>query len=129
MSHSDKSILVTGATGRQGGAVIRNLSRQNWKVKALSRTPDSIAAQKLISDGISVSKGDMADTSSLAKAMDGCHGVFSIQNYFEYGGDKEVLYGKNMVDAAKTSDIPHFIYSSVMGAENNSSVPHFKTKF
>lgn len=70
----------------------------------------------------------MSDTSSLTKAMEGCYGVFSMQNYFECGGDKEIVYGTNMTDAAKRTDITHFIYSSVAGADINSSVPHFKTK-
>ena len=96
-----KTILVTGATGRQGGAVIQHLLKNNFSVKALSRTPDSISAQLLISKGIDVVKGDMSNLQSLVSAMKGCDGVFGIQNYFECGAEKEIEYGKNLADAAK----------------------------
>ncbi len=127
--NSDKTILVSGATGRQGGAVIRHLLKNDFRVKALSRTPDSISAKQLAAQGITVVKGDMADTSSLIKAMEGCHGAFSIQNYFEYGEEKEVLFGKNMADAAKKANLSHFIFGSIAGVDTNTGVPHFETKY
>jgi uncharacterized protein YbjT (DUF2867 family) len=127
--NSGKTILVAGATGRQGGAVIQHLLKNNFKVKALSRTPDSISARKLISEGITIVKGDMSDTASLVKAMEGCYGVYSIQNYFEYGGEKEILFGKNMVDAARKSNLPHFIFGSIAGVDTDTRLPHFETKY
>lgn len=123
-----KTILITGATGRQGGTVIKHLINNNFLVKALTRTPDSIAAQLLISKGISVVKGDMASIPSMISAMNGCDGVFSIQNYFEYGGEKEIEYGINVADAAKQCFISHFIYNSVCNADTHTGVPHFETK-
>ena len=60
--------------------------------------------------------------------MEACDGVFSIQNYFEYGAEKEILYGKNMADAAKKSNVSHFIYNSVCSADSKTGVPHFETK-
>lgn len=126
--NSAKSILVAGATGRQGGAVVRHLLKKNLTVKALSRTPDSISAQVLASKGVTVVKGDMSDPQSLLNAMMDCDGVFSIQNYFEYGGEKEIQYGKNMADAAKKSGISHFVFNSLSGANSNSGIPHFETK-
>jgi len=129
MNSSESSILVTGATGRQGGAVIRSLIKNKVSVKALSRTPDSISSQQLKTMGVSVIKGDMGDPESLIQAMKGCYGVFSVQNYFEYGAEKEIQYGKNMADAAKESNISHFIYSSVCNADGQTGVPHFETKY
>ncbi len=123
-----KTILVTGATGRQGGAVIEHLLKNNFSIKALSRTPDSVSAQLLTSKGITVVKGDMSNIQSLKDAMKNCYGVFSIQNYFEYGAEKEISYGKNVADAAKQSNISHFIYSSVCNTDSNTGVPHFETK-
>jgi uncharacterized protein YbjT (DUF2867 family) len=128
MINSNKTILVTGATGRQGGAVVQHLIKNNFIVKALSRTPESISAQNLASKGVAVVKGDMADPPSLLNAMKDCDGVFSIQNYFEYGAENEILYGKNMADAAKKSNISHFIYNSVCNADSKTGVPHFETK-
>jgi uncharacterized protein YbjT (DUF2867 family) len=123
-----KTILVTGATGRQGGAVVRHLLKNNLGVKALSRTPQSISAQLLKAKGVEIAKGDMSDVASLVAAMKDCTGVFSVQNYFEYGGENEIRFGKNLVDAAKQSRISHFIYSSVCSADQHTGVPHFETK-
>lgn len=123
-----KTILVTGATGRQGGAVVQHLVRNNFTVKAFSRTPDSISAQILISKGVEVVKGDMSNLQSLIAVMKGCDGVFSIQNYFECGAEKEVEFGKNLANAAKQSNISHFIYNSVCNADSSTGVPHFETK-
>ena len=123
-----KTILVAGATGRQGGAVVRHLLNKQINVRALSRTPDSFQSQLLIKQGVTVVKGDMAYMQSLINEMEQCDGVFSIQNYFEDGGEKEIMYGKNMAEAAKKSNVSHFIYSSVCGADMDSGVPHFETK-
>jgi uncharacterized protein YbjT (DUF2867 family) len=127
--NSDKTILVSGATGRQGGAVIHHLLKNNFKVKVLSRTPESISARKLVSEGVTVVKGDMSDTTTLIKAMEGCYGVFSIQNYFEYGGEKEILFGKNMAEAAKKINLTHFVFGSISGVDTNTGIPHFETKY
>ena len=128
ISHGRATILITGATGRQGGAVVRHLLKTNFIVKALSRTPASIPAQWLKQHGVAVVKGDMADTDSLTSAMKNCDGVFSIQNYFEYGAEKEILYGKNLADVALKSGVSHLVYNSVCGADTDTGVPHFETK-
>ena len=128
MNHSTKTILVSGATGRQGGAVVKHLKRRGFNIKALSRTPESVSARELISKGINVVRGDMADPASLLIAMQGCDGVFSIQNYFEYGAEKEIQYGKNMADAAKKSRVAHFIYNSACDVNHHTGIPHFESK-
>ncbi|HEY2648482.1 MAG TPA: NmrA/HSCARG family protein [Puia sp.] len=124
-----KYILVTGATGRQGGAVVQNLLKNNLPVRALTRSPDSISSQALISKGVHLIKGDMGDPDSLIHAMTDCYAVFSIQNFFEYGAEPEIRYGKNMADAAKKTGVSHFVYSSVCNAGDHTGVPHFETKF
>src|SRR5258706_2160002 len=128
MNQQGKFILVTGATGRQGGAVIRHLLNNNFNVKALTRTPESVSAQVLVAKGITIVKGDMSDPQSLFNAMKGCDGVFSIQNFFEYGTEKEIQYGKNMADAAKKNNISHFIYDSVCNADSKTGLPNFESK-
>ncbi|MBK8500849.1 MAG: NmrA family NAD(P)-binding protein [Saprospiraceae bacterium] len=70
----------------------------------------------------------MSDPPSLVRAMQDCDGVFSTQNYFECVAVKEVLYGKNMADAALQSNVSHFICNSVCNADGNTGVPHFETK-
>src|SRR5450432_1381589 len=101
MNNSDKVILVKDATGRQGGAVAHHQCKNNFTFKALTRTPCSNAALLVVSNAVIVVNGDMADSQSLLSAIEGCYGVFSIQNYFEYGAENEIKYGKNMADAAK----------------------------
>jgi uncharacterized protein YbjT (DUF2867 family) len=73
-------ILVTGATGRQGGAVVHHLSDRGASVRALTRNPQSRPARGLASQGIRVVNGDMDDLESLKRAMTGTHGVYSVQD-------------------------------------------------
>src|SRR5207253_4101442 len=82
-------VLVTGATGRQGGAVARHLLQRAIPVRALSRNPSKPFAQALARDGAEVVPGDLDDRASLAKAMEGVSGVFSVQNWWETGGRRE----------------------------------------
>jgi uncharacterized protein YbjT (DUF2867 family) len=129
MSNSDKTILVTGATGRQGGAVIRHLLPKRWKVRALTRSPGSAAAQELKRQGIEVVPGDLEDPASLEAAVRGAHGVFSVQDFWSVGARREVQQGKNLADAAKKAGVAHFVYSSVGGAERNSGIEHWESKW
>ena len=129
MDNSDKPILVTGATGRQGGAVVRHLLKKNWSVKALTRNPDSASAKSLTNKNVEVVKGNMDDTDSLTNAMTGVYGVFSVQDFWTSGITGEIQQGKNTADAAKSCNVKHLIYSSVGGAERNSGIAHFESKF
>lgn len=129
MDNSDKSILIAGATGRQGGAVVRYLIDKNWSVKALTRNPNSPSARSLSKEGVELVEGNMEDADSLIKAMEGSYGVFSVQVFWKNGVAGEIQQGKNMADAAKKSNVKHFVYSSVGGAERNSGIDHFESKF
>src|SRR5437868_2929364 len=86
----NKLILVTGATGHQGGAVLRNLAERGFPVRALTRDPDQPKARPLMGHGAEVMKGDMSDPASLTHAMDGVYGVYSVQNSHEAGVEAEV---------------------------------------
>jgi uncharacterized protein YbjT (DUF2867 family) len=129
MASSDKIILVTGATGRQGGAVVNHLLQASWKVRALTRDPSSRAARQLANQGMEVAQGDLEDAASLQRAMKGAHGVYSVQDYWSVGAKREVQQGKNAVDAAVAAGIAHFVYSSVGGAERNSGIDHWESKW
>ena len=122
-------VLVTGATGRQGGAVARHLLQRAIPVRALSRNPSKPSAQALARGGAEVVPGDLDDRASLAKAMKGVSGVFSVQNWWETGTSREIQQGMNVADAAKDAHIPHFVYSSVGGAERGADITHWKTKW
>ena len=113
MANSDKTVLVTGATGRQGGAVIRHMLPKGWKLRALTFKADGAAIQKLTEQGIEVVKGNLEDPASLERAARGAYGVYSVQDFWSVGAKREVQQGKNMADAAKKAGVEHFVYSSV----------------
>ena len=106
------TILVTGATGRQGGAVARHLLSDGWAVRALTRDPGSPAAKALADAGAEVVRGDMGDGNSMRSAMSGVHGVYSVQNGVEYGLDAEIQQGKTVADAAAEAGVQHVVYGS-----------------
>jgi uncharacterized protein YbjT (DUF2867 family) len=129
MSNSDKTVLVTGATGRQGGAVVRHLLPKGWKLRALTRNPSSSAARDLTSQGVEVVQGDLEDPASLERAAAGADGIYSVQDFWAVGAKREVQQGKNLADAAKKARVEHFVYSSVGGAERNSGIDHWQSKW
>ena len=61
--------------------------------------------------------------------MEGVSGVFSVQNWWETGASREIQQGRNVADAAKDARVPHFVYSSVGGADRNTDITHWKTKW
>jgi uncharacterized protein YbjT (DUF2867 family) len=121
-------ILVTGATGRQGGAVVRHLLERDLAVRALSRNPDGAPAKALATRGVTVAKGDMDDRQSLEEAMRGVHGVYSVQDFWTVGSKREVQQGINVADAARAAGVEHLVYSSAGGAERESRIEHFESK-
>lgn len=125
----EKVIVVTGATGRQGGAALRHLSAQGWSVRGLSRNPTSTAARRLERDGIEIVRGNLEDPASLRAAFQGAYGVYSVQSFWDSGVEREIVQGKNVADAAKASGVQHFVYSSVGSAARGSGVEHFESKF
>jgi len=129
MTQADKTVLVTGATGRQGGAVLRHMLPKGWKLRALTFRADTTTVQRLASQGIEVVKGDMEDPSSLERATRGVYGVYSVQDFWSVGAKREVQQGKNMADAARKAGVEQFVYSSVGGAERNSGIDHWASKW
>lgn len=127
--NGDKIILVTGATGKQGGAVVRHLLAKNWKIRALTRNPEGRAAKGLASRGVELVRGDLEDRSFLERAVSGIYGVYSVQDYWSVGARREVLQGKNLADAAAKAAVGHFVYSSVGGAERGSGIDHWESKW
>ena len=108
-----KLILVTGATGAQGGSVARALlADDQFSVRILTRNTSSARALELKSAGAEVAHGDLDDTASLLRAMRGCYGVFGITNYWEHF-EKEYQQGRNLIDAVKLAEIEHFVFHSL----------------
>lgn len=129
MAQADRTVLVTGATGRQGGAVIRHMLPKGWRLRALTRNPSNHAAQDLARRGVEVVGGDLEDPASVAKAAVGVYGIYSVQDFWAVGAKREVRQGKNIADAAKKAGVTHFVYSSVGGAERNTGIPHWESKW
>lgn len=121
-----KIILVTGATGQQGGAVARHLLKKDQKVRVLARTPAK--AEALAQLGAEVVQGDLTDPESLAAALQGISGVFAMTTPFE-GLDGEVRQGIALADAAKAAGVSHYVFTSVQSADRNTGIPHFETKW
>jgi uncharacterized protein YbjT (DUF2867 family) len=128
---NEKNILVTGATGRQGGAVVRHLLQHGFKVRAITRDPEKPSSQSLKAKGVEIFKGDMEDVPSLHQAMKGVYGVFSIQNYWEkgIGYDGEIRQARNLAQVASNENVSHFVQSSLAGCDNAKGVEHFESKW
>ncbi|HKP98536.1 MAG TPA: NmrA/HSCARG family protein [Fibrobacteria bacterium] len=122
------TILVTGATGRQGGAAARHLLSQGFPVDAFTRNPDKASAHLLARKGARIVTGDMDDRSSLERALKGADGVFAVQNFWEHGGEGEIREGRLLIDAAKEAGVKHFVYTSVASADKDTGLSHFEGK-
>ncbi len=129
MSYTQNCILVFGATGQQGGAVVRHLRARGWKVRALVRDLSKASAQELKRQGVEIVQGDLNHPASLRTAMEGVYGVFSVQTFADAGVEAEERQGKAVVEAAQEAGVSHFVYSSVGGAERESGVAHFESKW
>jgi uncharacterized protein YbjT (DUF2867 family) len=121
-------ILVTGATGQQGGATARELLAAGHTVRAMTRNPDGDVAKALAALGAEIVRGDLDDADSLKAAMSGAWGVFAVQNTWEAGVEQEEVQGKRQIEAAKEVGVPHYVYTSVQSADRDTGIPHFDNK-
>ncbi len=121
-------ILVTGATGQQGGTTARFLLERGRRVRAMTRKPESPAAQALQALGAEVVRGDLDDAASLRAAVRGAWGVYGVQNTWEAGVQKEEEQGKRLAEVAREAGVQHFVYASVASAHRTTGIPHFDNK-
>lgn len=130
MADSNRTVLVTGATGQQGGAVAHELlSRGGYRVRAMTRKPDSDKARALKQAGAELVQGDLNDEASLRKAMEGAWGVFAVQNTWEAGVEGEEEQGKRQAKVARDAGVQHYVYTSVGSAHRKTGIPHFENKW
>jgi uncharacterized protein YbjT (DUF2867 family) len=122
-----KIILVTGATGHQGGASLHHLRKRGFAVRALTRDPDKSAARSLTGAGTEIIRGDLDDSSVLGRALEDVQGVYSVQDS-THGFESEVRQGRSLADIANRLRINHFVYSSVASADQKTGIPHFESK-
>jgi uncharacterized protein YbjT (DUF2867 family) len=124
----DKTIFVTGATGKQGSAAVRHLLEAGYRVRGLTREPDKPEAKRLTDLGAEIVEGNLDDPAQIRKDINGCYGVFAVLTWKEEGPAGEVEQGKHLADAAKDAGIEHFLYSSIGGADRNSGISTSESK-
>lgn len=121
-------ILVTGATGQQGGAVVRALLQRGRAVRALTRDPAKPAAKELAALGAEVLAGDFDDAASLRAAATGAASVFAMGTPFEADPETETRQGIALLDAVDEAGVGHIVYTSVASALDGTRIPHFDSK-
>jgi len=109
---SDRTILITGVTGNQGGAVARALQATGFHLRGLTRTPESERAAALARRGVDIVKGDLDDEATLRRALAGAWGVFGVQNPLEGGVEREEAQGKRLATLARDASVEHYVYIS-----------------
>jgi uncharacterized protein YbjT (DUF2867 family) len=129
MDRNKDIILVTGATGQQGGVVARRLLLKGFNVRAMTRKPESEKARALAALGAEVIKGDLDDPGSLERVLEGVWGTFAVQNTWEAGVVREEEQGKRFAEIARKKGVHHYVYSSVGSAHRGTSIPHFDNKW
>ena len=112
ISTEGKTIAVIGATGRQGGQVARRLLEQGWRVRAITRNPESKKAEALKTLGAEVAKANLEDQASLEAAFAGSYGLYDIQIPVSGKIEVEIGQGRNAAEAAKKTGIRHVVYGS-----------------
>ena len=128
MSDDNRTILVLGATGQQGGSVARALIRANWQVRALVRDPTAAKALALRDIGVELVAGSLTDTDVIRAAMRNAHGVFSVLPGNLAQGE-EVRLGKLIADLAVENCVAHLLYSSGASAGDQlTGVERFDAK-
>jgi uncharacterized protein YbjT (DUF2867 family) len=122
------TVVVTGATGQQGGAVVKNLLERGHEVRAVTRSTDSAKARELANAGVTLVHASLEDTAALTKALEGATSLFAMTTPFEGGPQAETRQGISAADAAKAAGI-HLVFTSVGSANRKTGVPHFDSKY
>ena len=126
---NDRTILITGVTGQQGGAVGRALHGTGFRLRGLTRKPDGERAAALARNGVEIIKGDLDDEVTLRRALSGAWGVFGVQNTLEAGVEREEAQGKRLATLAREAGVQHYVYTSVGSAHKRTGIPHFDNKW
>lgn len=143
---ASKIIAVVGATGAQGGGLIRAILAHpdaGFSARAITRNPESEKAKELSALGVDVVKADLDDEASLAQAFTGAYGAFCITNFWEhFSPDKEIEQAAKLAAAAKSAGVSHVIWSTLEDVRDfvpladdrmptimgHYKVPHFDAK-
>src|ERR1700693_259233 len=120
------TVVVTGSTGKQGGAVARGLLERGHKVRAVTRDPNSSQAKSLAKAGATLVAASLEDTAAVTKALEGATSLFAM-TVPSGGTDAETREGIAAADAAKATGV-HLVFTSVGSANRQTGVPHFDSK-
>ena len=128
-SNEGKTIVVVGATGRQGGQVVRHLLNQGWRVRGLTRKPESKKAAELKALGAEVVRADLDDGASLDAAFADAYGLYTIQIPVSGKIEVEINQGRNVAQAAKKTGIRHIVYGSAgLGGNRKTGIEQWDAK-
>lgn len=122
------AVVVIGATGKQGGAVVKGLLERGHEVRAITRNPDSAKASELAKAGVTLVRASLEDTAALTKALEGATSLFAMTTPFEAGTQAETRQGVSAADAAKAAGV-HLVFTSVSNADRKTGIPHFDSKY
>jgi uncharacterized protein YbjT (DUF2867 family) len=122
-----KNIFVTGITGNQGSAVTRYLLDNGHNVIGLTRNSNSEKAQHWKNQGVKIIEGNLNDSSTYQSEMNKSDAIYFVQSL--QGKNSEIKQGKRFIDTIATNDVGHLVYASVLGADLNTGVPHFDSKY
>ena len=121
------TVVVTGSTGKQGGAVARGLLERGHKVRAVTRDPNSSQAKLLANAGATLVAASLEDTAAIMKALEGATSLFAMTTPFG-GTDAETRQGVAAAAAAKAAGV-HLVFTSVGSANRQTGIPHFDSKY
>src|SRR5712671_6733166 len=121
------TVVATGSTGQQGGAVARSLLERGHKVRAVTRDPNSSQAKSLAKAGATLVAASLEDTAAITKALEGATSLFAMTTP-SGGTDAETRQGVAAADAAKAAGV-HLVFTSVGSANRQTGVPHFDSKY
>jgi uncharacterized protein YbjT (DUF2867 family) len=124
-----KVVVISGATGQQGGATLRALAGKGLTIRALTRKPESDAAKALQALGAEVVQAELDDETSLRKALHGAWGAYAVQNTWTAGVEGEEAQGHRFAKIAREAGVQHYVYASVASADRSTGIPHFDNKF
>ena len=143
---ANKIIAVTGATGAQGGGLVRAILEDpdgGFAARAITRDPGSDKAKALADAGAEVVQADMDDAATLRAAFAGAHGAYCVTNFWEhFSAEREMAQARNLAEAAKSAGVAHVIWSTLEDTrrfmeldddrmptlQGKYKVPHFDSK-
>jgi uncharacterized protein YbjT (DUF2867 family) len=124
--NAERTVFITGITGNQGGAIAQQLLEKGYEIMGLTRNTQSEKAQTLQERGITLIKGDLTTPKTYHSAIERAGAVFFVQALTDK--QTEVKEAIQFINTLKEKGVKHLVYSSVLGADLNTGIPHFESK-